>query len=75
MSEDVRQECERLFMSAAPFVRAEQEAEEALIAARTLFKAARKAAALARAAWVDYLLTHDHRSCRAAAPSADGEGS
>ena len=59
--EDVRHECDRLFMAAAPFVRAEQEAEEALKQARATLKAARKAAAAARATWVDYLLTHDHR--------------
>jgi hypothetical protein len=81
VSEDVRSECERLFMACAPFVRAESEAEESLLAAqaalktaRIVFKAAQKAAALKRAAWVDYLLTHDHKAlcyqeCRTGRPA------
>jgi hypothetical protein len=60
MSEDGRHECDHLFMAAAPFVRAEQDAKEALVAARAAFRVARKDAAVARAAWVDFLFEHDH---------------
>jgi hypothetical protein len=60
MSEDARRECDRLFEAAIPFVRAEHEAEQACKAARATLRVARKDAARARVAWVDFLLGHDH---------------
>lgn len=80
-----REECERLFMDAAPFVLAESAAEDALEAAqatlktaRVQYRAAEKAAAIARATWVENLLKHNHReTCyqepASQAPEREGE--
>jgi hypothetical protein len=68
-----RHECGRLFDAATPFVRAEREAERALTTAKVSLKAARKDAARARAAWVDFLLTHDHQAvCLGRSEEASG---
>jgi hypothetical protein len=68
MSDEVREQCDRLFMDSAPFVRAEQEAEDQLAAAqarlkaaRAVFKATQAAAGASRRVWVDFMLEHDHR--------------
>lgn len=71
---DERTECERLFQAAAPYVIAEQAAEEAFAKAALDLRIAKKEAATVRREWVEFLLAHDHRTTCARRQADDARG-